>query len=519
MHIIFPVVLFLLCSVAEATTYTVSIAGNDGNPGSLDAPYRTIAKAVSVAKSGDIVQVRKGTYNESLTINSSGITITGYADERPVLDGQNKIPGQWYGMFYVNGANVQIKGFEIANSAQRGIVLHGINDTVSNVYVHDSRENGILIDGDNCVVEDSVVTRNAMSNYNSAGNGMWSGGLNAARGDDSIASRNIIRRNKVFNNWGEGLSTFEADGTVIEDNVVYDNYSVNLYISDTRNALVQRNIVYNTAAAPLRGGNPPAGVAMWDEVASKPRSTNNKIINNLIRGSFGVHTWDNVPAFSDESLVAHNTVVSSAIAVGSNGKNTRVVNNLNNAQVRGGDIVNVDYFRLFDDSPVGLLPDVLVDYLNVKRRQTTTAGAIEFASSTPQPIPTNIALNKPATASSREASQYDASFAVDSDLKTRWSSQFSDPQWIQIDLQKIYNLDSVRLTWERAKSSAFTIQTSIDLINWITLHDAIATSADVTTIAVKAAGRYVRLVSTKRATQWGISLFDISMTGTQYPCE
>ena len=49
---------------------------------------------------------------------------------------------------------------------------------------------------------------------------------------------------------------------------------------------------------------------------------------------------------------------------------------------------------------------------------------------------TNIALNRPATASSLENSGFPASNAVDGNTGTRWSSAFSDPQWLEVDLGK-----------------------------------------------------------------------------------
>ena len=45
---------------------------------------------------------------------------------------------------------------------------------------------------------------------------------------------------------------------------------------------------------------------------------------------------------------------------------------------------------------------------------------------------TNLALNQPATASSLENATFPASAAVDGNLGTRWSSAFSDPQWLEV---------------------------------------------------------------------------------------
>lgn len=389
----------LLALDAGAGTYIVAPDGDDAAAGTPSAPFRTVTKGVSVARAGDTVLVRAGTYHEAVTIEQSGtaeapIRLQAYPAETPVLDGRNEIPGQWYGLVYVNGAHVEVSGFELKNSAQRGLVLYGPHGTARRMVVHDVRENGILVEGDDCLVEDSHVYRAALSNLHGAGGRDWAGGLNAARGADGIASRNVLRRNLVHDNWGEGLSTFESDGTVIEDNVVYDNFSVNLYVSDARNTLVQRNVVYNTAAAPLRNGRPAFGIRLTDEVAAKPRSSDNRIINNLLKDvSFcafcWTHAWNHVLwSTLDNALIAHNTLVNGSIAVGPTSGDTRVVNNLPNAAVIGsapavGSAISPDYFRPKAAEPVPILETVRADFFGTARPDPATAGAIEFAAAAP----------------------------------------------------------------------------------------------------------------------------------------
>src|SRR5438552_3885159 len=46
----------------------------------------------------------------------------------------------------------------------------------------------------------------------------------------------------------------------------------------------------------------------------------------------------------------------------------------------------------------------------------------------------NAAMHRPATASDIENAGLPAPAAVDGDTGTRWSSAFSDPQWLQVDL-------------------------------------------------------------------------------------
>src|SRR5690606_22489516 len=72
----------------------------------------------------------------------------------------------------------------------------------------------------------------------------------------------------------------------------------------------------------------------------------------------------------------------------------------------------------------------------------------------------NAAHGRPATASSVESAAFPASAAVDGNPGTRWSSAFSDPQWIRVDLGASAQICRVVLSWEAAYATAFQIQTS-----------------------------------------------------------
>src|ERR671937_171898 len=75
---------------------------------------------------------------------------------------------------------------------------------------------------------------------------------------------------------------------------------------------------------------------------------------------------------------------------------------------------------------------------------------------------TLLSQGKPATASSTENAGTPASNAVDGNTGTRWSSAFSDPQWLQVDLGATATVSQVALQWEAAYASAFQIQVSAD---------------------------------------------------------
>ncbi|WP_432824725.1 PQQ-dependent sugar dehydrogenase [Dactylosporangium sp. CA-092794] len=128
---------------------------------------------------------------------------------------------------------------------------------------------------------------------------------------------------------------------------------------------------------------------------------------------------------------------------------------------------------------------------------------------------TDLALNKPATASSTEAATYPASAAVDGSATTRWSSAFSDPQWIQVDLGATYSINRVRLLWEAAYGSAYQIQTSSNGTSWTTARSVTGgNGGEDDNTGLSASGRYVRIYGTARATQWGYSLFSFEVYGS-----
>src|SRR5579859_2870836 len=83
---------------------------------------------------------------------------------------------------------------------------------------------------------------------------------------------------------------------------------------------------------------------------------------------------------------------------------------------------------------------------------------------------TNIALNKAATASSTENAGTTANLAVDGNTGTRWSSAFSDPQWLQVDLGTTQSVCGVTITWETAYATAFQIQVSNDAATWTMIY-------------------------------------------------
>lgn len=73
--------------------YYVAVDGNDANPGTSEKPFKTIQKAASKVRAGDIVHVRPGTYFQSVTIErggQSGNYVTFRAEGKVILDGSDQ---------------------------------------------------------------------------------------------------------------------------------------------------------------------------------------------------------------------------------------------------------------------------------------------------------------------------------------------------------------------------------------------------------------------------------------------
>src|SRR5690349_14221455 len=87
-----------------------------------------------------------------------------------------------------------------------------------------------------------------------------------------------------------------------------------------------------------------------------------------------------------------------------------------------------------------------------------------------QAAPVLLSQGKPATASSTENGAFPASAAVDGNAGSRWSSAFSDPQWLQVDLGAPAQITRVALTWETAAARAFQIQVSNDATTWTSIY-------------------------------------------------
>jgi hyaluronoglucosaminidase len=125
---------------------------------------------------------------------------------------------------------------------------------------------------------------------------------------------------------------------------------------------------------------------------------------------------------------------------------------------------------------------------------SAAAGATASASSTEQSLP-----------------QFTPEHAIDGDAGTRWSSEHSDDQWLQVRFAGPQHLGKVVLAWEAAHADSYVVETSTDGTTW---------SKDVTVTGSKGGTetvwldrsdvQYLRIQGISRATAFGYSLYEVS---------
>ncbi|SEQ89841.1 Glycosyl hydrolases family 2, TIM barrel domain [Lentzea xinjiangensis] len=146
---------------------------------------------------------------------------------------------------------------------------------------------------------------------------------------------------------------------------------------------------------------------------------------------------------------------------------------------------------------------------------TVVAVLLGLAVAPAQAAPVLLSQGKAATASSTENGGTPASAAVDGDGGTRWSSAWSDPQWLRVDLGATSSVTRVELDWESAHATAFEIQLSADGDVWQPIRSVTGATGGRQAYDVTGTGRHVRVHTTQRANGYGVSLWEFRVFGEQ----
>ncbi len=361
--IAFVTILGLYAPTVEGASnkYYVAPSGNDGNPGSLDQPWRTINKANQELGPGDTVLIREGEYDEIIEPYRSGepgrpITYTNHQDEQVVIRGK---PGQ---------AHLVAIGFSIdgPSGSDSYIVVDGLTFSYGH-DIGDKRFGWLVIRGSrsrhneikNCTIfragdplendkagwdEFGIIlnaTRNTLVENNEL-SGMKIGIkiTNAARynrirnnhihdtyqssisigSSGSVIQGNLIEGNVLERSAIEdGIQFLQDDkapdrstdisnfGTIIRSNIIRNNAENAIDLKGAAHVVIEGNILYGSIGSsdgPLKGWNRNAHATI---TRGSRTATRDVIIRNnvLYDNSNGIRLHDGYMVYNN-TLVANN---------------------------------------------------------------------------------------------------------------------------------------------------------------------------------------------------------------------
>jgi hypothetical protein len=250
------------------SSFYVSTNGNDSNPGTEAAPWRSIQHAADTVRAGSTVNLRGGIYEELVSINASGnasdgyTTFRSYPGETAILDATRFTPGARSAILTIhNQSYVRIEGFEIRNyrTAEHRLSPLGISITGYGSHIELLKNNVHHIE----------------QNFNGRdGPGHGANGFGiAVYGTDAKTPITdlIIDGNQVHHLKTGSSESLVVNGNVtnfrITHNVVHDNNNIGIdvigfertapdpAVDQARDGLVSGNLVYNITSR----GNPAYG--------------------------------------------------------------------------------------------------------------------------------------------------------------------------------------------------------------------------------------------------------------------
>jgi hypothetical protein len=243
--------------------YVSDSNGSDNNSGTIESPFKTINKGISMVSAGGTVYVMDGVYQNAnygsvdpstntnmnnqhvVTINKSGtegayITIRNYPGHLPKVqfDGRG-------GIVISNGMNyIIIEGFEVEGPSQNITYDMAIADRNYKIQM----------------AEDEDESTNYTNTY-FGGKGIWGG---------YGAHNNII----------------------VKNNIIHDTPGSAIRFNDSDNILIESNIVYNsnwwTSSA-------SSAIVLAESIAVSGDNTNE--IKMIIRGNTVYNNWNRIPFY------------------------------------------------------------------------------------------------------------------------------------------------------------------------------------------------------------------------------
>ena len=301
------------------SSFYVSTKGDDSNPGTETAPWRTVQHAADTVRAGGTVNVRGGIYEELVSINASGnasdgyITFRSYPGETAILDATRFTPKGRSGILTIhNQSYVRIEGFEIRNyrTADPQLAPLGISVIGEGSHIELLKNN----------VHDIEQNFNGRFGPGHGGNGF---GI-AVYGTDARAPITdlVIDGNEVHHLKTGSSESLVVNGNVtnfrITHNVVHDNNNIGIdvigfehtapdpAVDQSRDGLVSGNLVYNITSR----GNPAYGNDQSSDGIYVDGGTRILIEQNVVHDvDFGIELASEHQNRATSYIIARNNLI------------------------------------------------------------------------------------------------------------------------------------------------------------------------------------------------------------------
>ncbi len=240
--------------------YWVDVNGHDSGSGTSGSPYQTIGKAISVAGPGDVVEIRAGTYQETLEMTRSGtasapIIVTAAPDALGLVkirrSDQQIIADPTAAVISLTGVHyIWISGLVIEGT--RGRAGAPLNDDYSANGVTWRNGAGIGTRLLNSVIYDAL--HSGLKEMDHGGSGIdIEANVIFGNGTDELdhgiympASNTQIIGNIIFDNTGYGIHAYsQPQHLLIAHNLVVENAKAGILLAASYSQVYQNTVAYN----------------------------------------------------------------------------------------------------------------------------------------------------------------------------------------------------------------------------------------------------------------------------------
>jgi len=345
------ILLFLLAAMplAAQTTWSVAPDGDDAAPGTIEAPFLTVHRAVQAAAPGDIIEMRSGhyLYEQRIRIGKNDLTLRSAPGEWAIIETPSDFGTSIFSTIYYDPHVVggRLERLEIIGGWYYGVYI-GSNwvdgsgqatshITIADCYIHHTGRDAIKVSS---AAHDITIERCRISH---TGVGPGNVAVQNAEGIDIVNGDRIIVRGcyvhdisttGMYAKGGSRDCVFEGNLIVnvgtngiasgLTTDSEYADVEANGY--ETINHIIRNNVIINTGLnqIPLAVGKGHNGIMLRSTLGA--RVYNNTVIN-------AAHGRDAAEAFP---LAIYNETPSV------NNRDLMIVNNLFYQQAGHGSTIN-----------------------------------------------------------------------------------------------------------------------------------------------------------------------------------